>query len=116
MENVPSELFLPEQVACGALLVRGICFSQHSLLGGGEVCFIGTAIRVLTFSAQLRVLKVSLVLKLNDFLCSDSYLQVVQISQVLQEPLQEFVWDILCQILKSKRQVSWTLSHTHYEG
>ena len=68
---------------------------------GGEVCFIGAAIRVLTLSPQLWILKVSFVLKLNDFLCSDSYLQIVQISQELQEPLQELVWEMLGQILKS---------------
>ena len=74
MEYVLPKLSLSEQVASAALLVGGDHFYQHALIGEGEVSYIGAAVRVLTLSTQLWILKVSFVLKPNDFLRSNSYL------------------------------------------
>ena len=74
MGNILPKLFLTEQVASAALLVGGNHFSQPALIGEEKVSFVGAAVRVLTLSTQLQILKVSFVLKPNDFHRSDSYL------------------------------------------
>ena len=49
---------------------------------------------ILTLHIQVRILEVYFSLELNDFLSSYTYLQVIQVTEILEEILQILVWDV----------------------
>ena len=77
MEQSLSTRSVYNQIAGAPLLILGYDFSEHVLRGRGKVSFLGAAVIFLALPIQLRLLKVSFFLELNDFLGSYTYLEVI---------------------------------------